>query len=244
MKNFKDMSFLKTISIEIGTRCNLSKLHSVCPAQYLKREDKDGMIDSQILEIMDQANKLGFKGYFAFHFYNEPLLYIDRIDKLHRERPNYKLLLWSNGTLIKHVLDCGYDFNIFDKIVFTKYKESDIEMMKYIKSIHADTEIYDAQMDERLSVYQGNVENYYACKKVYIELPIDYKGNVYICTYDWKGEYIIGNLQEQTLDELLYSEKYQLLLNENIGNLRHSSCIELCRHCPRPCLKPLIISNE
>lgn len=237
METIIDLSFLKTLSIEIGMGCNLKGLHKVCPAHLLNRNEKEGMTDSQILEIMDQASSLGFAGYFAFHFYNEPLMYADRIQRICKERPNYRYLLWSNGTLIKKAIDAGFDFNIFEKIVFTKYNESDAKMMEYICTKHPNARIYEAEMDNRLSFYQADSDNYFTCKKPYIEMPIDFKGNVYICTYDWKGEYILGNLQNQSLKEFLNSSKYQQILNENKGMLRHSSCIEICKHCPRPYMK-------
>lgn len=238
---YDDLSFLGSISIEIGLGCNLSQSHTMCPAHCLERDNKDCLSDDQIISILDQANSLKFNGYFAFHFYNEPLLHIERIDRIIKQRPNYKYLLWSNGTLIKRTLDLGYSFEIFDRIVFTKYDESDIDMMNHIKSIHSNTEIYDADMDERLNFYENDTENYFTCKKVYLELPIDYSGKAYICTFDWNGEYIIGDLQKQTLEEVFKSETYQNILKENKGRLRHGSTVELCKKCTRPCLELSVI---
>lgn len=241
MGKFEDLSYLKTLSIEIGTRCNLSRCHNKCPAQYMKRSEMEAMTEEQIISIMDQAIALNFQGYFAFHFYNEPLLYIAEIAKLKEKRSDYKFLLWSNGTLIKKVLEAGYSFDIFDKIVFTRYSESEEEMMSWLKSEHNSVDIYDAEMDDRLTFYESQEENHFTCKKIYIEMPIDFCGNIYICTFDWKGEYILGNLKREKLVDILKSNQYQSLLSENRGRLRHNSVVELCNKCPRPCLKETVI---
>lgn len=98
-----------------------------------------------------------------------------------------------------------------------------------------------SHMDERLNFYENDTENYFTCKKVYLELPIDYSGKAYICTFDWNGEYIIGDLQKQTLEEVFKSETYQNILKENKGRLRHGSTVELCKKCTRPCLELSVI---
>ena len=37
----RGFSYLETISIEIGSDCNLKHVHTVCPANVMKRSDKD-----------------------------------------------------------------------------------------------------------------------------------------------------------------------------------------------------------
>lgn len=232
--NYDSFKFLKTISIEIGPDCNLKKFHNQCPAHHLQRDSLAVLSNEKICEIMDQAITLEFDGHFAFHFYNEPLLYIERIYELKKRRPNYKFLLWSNGTLVNKVLKDGYSFDIFDKIVFTKYNETNFEALYKLKSIHKDVQIYEPDMDNRLEFYDSKNEKYFSCKKVYIELPIDCYGNVYICTFDWNKKYLLGNVLEQSLESILKSRTYQNLLIANEKRFQHGVVPLLCKYCPRP----------
>lgn len=234
MKNYNDFSFLKVISIEIGADCNLKNVHKCCPAGCIKRTGKRLSIN-QIIEIMDQAILLNFKGLFAFHFYNEPLLYANEIYDIKLKRPQYKFMLWTNGTLIDNLLKEGFDFNIFQSIVITRYKGFDDLALLDLKSIHNDVSIFDEDMDDRLTFHESKKENYISCKKIYYELPIDCEGNVYICTYDWRKKYLLGNILEQDLEMILNSSLYQSLLRGNEKRFRHcDDIVDLCKYCPRP----------
>lgn len=233
-KEFNNFDFLLTISIEIGPKCNLKKLHSKCPAHIMKRPANGILSIEKIVSIMDEAVKLGFKGYFAFHFYNEPLLYIERIVEIIELRANYKYLLWSNGTLVKKLMNEGFLFDVFDKIVFTNYDETDFEALKSLQKLHKNCYIYDPEMDNRLEHYESTNENFFACKKPYIELPIDCYGNVYICTNDWDKRFSFGNINEYPLEYFLNLPEYQELLNSNIKHFVHGNICGLCKNCPRP----------
>ena len=234
MGNYNDFSFLQTMSIEIGSSCNLQHMHKCCPINCRQKVEKELTVE-EILHIMDEAIQLNFQGLFAFHFYNEPLLYADKILQLKEQRPNYKFLLWTNGTLIDKLLKEEYDFNIFDRIVITKYKGIDATSFYQLKNLYQYVEIYEEDMDDRLNFYESKKENYISCKKIYVELPIDCEGNVYICTYDWDKKYLLGNVLEQKLEDILKSDSYQNLLKGNEKRFRHIEDInDLCKYCPRP----------
>lgn len=233
-KKFNDFGFLETLSIEIGPECNLKKLHSKCPAHIMERPVTGILPTEKIVSIMDEAVELGFNGYFAFHFYNEPLLYVDRITEIIRLREEYKYLLWSNGTLVKKLMNDGFSFDIFDKIVFTNYEETDFEALKGLQKAHKSCYIYNPEMDNRLEHYECTSENYFACKKPYVELPIDCYGNVYICTYDWDKRFSLGSINEHSLEYFLKLPNYQEILNSNIKHFVHGDICGLCKNCPRP----------
>jgi len=227
----RDFSYLKTISIEIGSDCNLKNIHTVCPANVMKRSDKDILSVEEICKVMDEAVDNGFKGFFAFHFYNEPLMYIDRISDVMQRRPQYKYLLWSNGVLVNKVKEKGFDFNLFDKIVFTCYDEKYNEMLLSLKETHKDTQIYQPEMDDRLNIYTATEKKQFSCKKMSFELPIDCEGNVYICTFDYKKEFLLGNIREQSLFSIINSERYMQYFDSQDKLLMKDTACELCKKC-------------
>lgn len=75
-----DLSQTTIISFEIGSECNLSAVHPQCPINLRKMNaKKEPVTIEDILQAITEAEQLGFRGSVAFHNYNEPLLYIDRI---------------------------------------------------------------------------------------------------------------------------------------------------------------------
>lgn len=229
----RDFSYLKTISIEIGSNCNLKSVHTVCPANVMKRSDKDILSVEEVCEVMDEAVGNGFKGLFAFHFYNEPLLYIDRISDVMQRRPQYKYLLWSNGILVNKVKEKCFNFNLFDKIVFTCYDETYNETLLSLKEMHKDTQIFQPEMDDRLNIYTAEEMKQLSCRKMSVELPIDCEGNVYICTFDYKKEFLLGNIKEQSLLSIINSERYIQYFDAHNRLLMSDTACELCRKCRR-----------
>lgn len=69
----------------------------------------------------------------------------------------------------------------------------------------------------------------FVCRDFLNHPAIDYKGNFYICVkYDPKGEGIIGNVYNNSIKELWYSEKRMKMLEQHIQNRND---IEYCRNC-------------
>ena len=229
----RDFSYLETISIEIGSDCNLKSVHTVCPANVMKRSDKDILSVEEVCKVMDEAVENGFKGLFAFHFYNEPLMYIDRISDVIQRRSQYKYLLWSNGVFVNKVKERGFDFNLFNKIVFTCYDERYIEILHSLKETHKDTQIVQPDMDNRLNIYTAEEIKQLSCKKMRVELPVDCEGNVYICTFDYKKEFLLGNVREQSLLSIINSEQYIQYFDAHNKLLMSDTACELCRKCRR-----------
>lgn len=233
----EDLSYLKTISIEIGSDCNLKNVHEVCPAAKLQRNEDLTLSSERICEIMDEAVNNGFDGLFAFHFYNEPLLYIGRINEIASKRPNYKYLLWSNGTLVKKLMNEGYDFNIFEQIIFTCYDEAYRDQLEELKKCHKDVRIFSPEMDDRLNIYEENEIKQFSCKKMIIELPIDCEGNVYICTFDYQKQYLLGNVRAGSLMDVMRSDLYDRYFLAHQKLLMSDDACELCKKCRRICRK-------
>lgn len=223
---------LLLISFEIGIHCNLQEQHMECPInKIIRHQNVPNLTVETVCKAMDEAKELGFNGHFAFHHYNEPLVYIDIIDKIVKLRPQNKYLLWSNGLLVPNIEKNGYSLNIFDKIIFTLYDEKDRELLTDVQKRYKNVEIYPAEMDERLKIYDSDFENIISCKKPFIEMPINYNGEVCLCTYDWKNTHKLGNILDSSLKDVVLGERYQKVLDgaSKIGINKNSPSI--CRKC-------------
>lgn len=227
-----DLSKLTLISFEIGIGCNLKSVHKLCPINKIERKKDVPRLDVEsICKAMDEANELGFQGHFAFHHYNEPLLDMKRIAEIVKLRPNNKYLLWSNGLLVPKEEADGYTLDIFDKIVFTLYDEKDRPMLEEVKKRYQNVDIYDAEMDERLEIYDKNYENIVSCKKVCIEMPISNEGEVCLCTHDWNNSHKIGNILTSSFKEVILGEAYQNILKAASKHGVSTYTPEICHRC-------------
>lgn len=232
MKKKYDLSELTILAFEMGPGCNLKKQHLNCPIHYIRRPSGiKSLTVEDVVKAIDDAAALGFSGYVAFHHYNEPLLYMDSIEQVVRERPHQKYLLWSNGLLIPELERAGHSLAIFSKIVLTCYAEKDYDMLLSVQRRYPDVEIGMSNMDDRVDEYESHYENLIACKKVFFELPIGFNGDVLLCAHDWKNSYPLGNILQTSLMEVLSGERYQALLSMSQKRKLDENAPKVCRHC-------------
>ena len=103
----------KLLSIEIGDQCNLAGEHMKCPISIRKHNKEYGALTIEdIIVVIHDAIKLGFRGMVGFQYYNEPMLYIDRIQKVIERVPEVDYLLWTNGTLLDRSIEKNESFLI------------------------------------------------------------------------------------------------------------------------------------
>lgn len=194
------MRNVQFLSIEIGDKCNLAYEHLYCPI-LLRKKKKKTLTDDMILSIVKEAyEELGFTGYVAWHFYNEPMLYKKRMFSLMKTLKetvkNAKFLLWTNGELLKE----DKNLELFDRVVITNYKNRPVSYFeKFFKN--KEIMILPPVFDGRLNI--KDKESFIKCLRPYIEFIISFYGDVHMCCQDWKNEIEIGNIYVTPLKELV-----------------------------------------
>jgi hypothetical protein len=88
------------VNIELGDKCNLTKIHPKCPSNAERPPGRE-LTDEVILKIVREIyEEWGFRGFIAWHFYNEPLLQMKRMfnlmEQIRADFPNSRFLLWTN----------------------------------------------------------------------------------------------------------------------------------------------------
>lgn len=224
---------VKIISIEIGNECNFSKLHNKCPINKRKyKNTKEKLTNKKIIEIIDEAIDLGFEGYVAFHYYNEPLIYKEKIKKIIELRPGVKYLLWTNGMLLDENFKNNDILNLFEATVITCYTDKKRKFFDKIAEYYKNVHIVSWELDDRLNVYENKEMCRENCKRAIFEFPIDYYGNVHLCCEDWNNEYELGNVNEQSLKEIINSINYKRTQRMNTkSGLDYSICPQICKKC-------------
>lgn len=235
-----DLSKIKLLSFEIGEDCNLKKLHIKCPINLrrLKHTEVGGITPTDIVQAIDEAKSLNFNGYIAFHYYNEPMMYMDRIQEVIESRPNEKYLLWTNGTLITNQMLEDGTLNQFDKVVITCYDPKRLPFYEELQKRHKNVKIEQWELDERSSIYNNEKENKFGCKRVHFELPIDHYGNIHICCRDWNNSFEVGNIKIDGLKQVIIGERYQQAISSIIPRLLDTkNCPLICQYCDEPWMK-------
>lgn len=209
----------------------------------------------KILDLLDQAKVLGFCGPVAFHFYSEPLL-DKRNLMLAREarKRGMRPLLHTNGDILKQDRSLCQEVNeVYEYIVLGIYDYQTDQELEETKQFWRDkfsgTDIKFINIgllgartassmgipkalvptDDRMAVPDLAFPNA-PCRRPLIRMLIRYDGQMCNCCEDIHGEFNLGNVYENTLEQLWYSENHvQIIENLSAGGREH---YQLCTNCP------------
>lgn len=175
----------------------------------------------------------------GFQYYNEPMLYIDRIQKVIERVPEVDYLLWTNGTLLDRSIEKNEILTLFKQVVITCYNKEELSFYEVLKEYYKNICIVTWELDNRKEMYEKGVRNVYGCMRPVWEIPIDYYGNIHLCCRDWKESYKIGNIKKDKLEIILNNSAYQNVLGSVYKNhLDLNVCPELCKRCDNPMYMP------
>jgi len=223
------------ISIEIGKACNLAKIHTRCPSadvdRYGNLDTSKPISTTQIIDLVVHAYKeMGFTGKVAFHYYNEPLLFADRvnfvIDEVRKIHPEAKFFLNTNGNYIRDNLDLVKKFN---QITLSNYDNEDWTWLKEELGPDIWLWVWDIfTLDPRKSNFSGGPDNR-MCKRPYKEIIIDFYGNAHLCCMDWKGNIKLGNVHQDKFEDIV--EKFIDIRKKVSSDPMSDDAPDLCKVC-------------
>ncbi|MCK5883682.1 MAG: SPASM domain-containing protein, partial [Bacteriovoracaceae bacterium] len=216
MKNFK------IVEIEINSKCNLSCTY--CPNHYNDEVKNEDMGKGTFTTIIGQLKAIDFRGNITFEFYNEPLLstrLVKFAKQVKRELKDCSIILYTNGTL----LDLKY-FKVLvaagiHKFIVTKHEviSSDYKFDYTYSRLNTDEKkMVDYQHHSKIEKTNraGNIPQA-ECDKLPYFLPclipssiitIGHNGDIISCFEDFHKTFILGNINEETIDEIWRSPRY------------------------------------
>ena len=198
--------------------------------------------------ILEQLAELGFSGRFSFHLYNEPLLHkgLEKlVQAVVKQLPRAKPVLFTNGT--------GLTNRRYDSLLKAGIKE-------FVVTLHKGTDQHPSRPHQTLlSVAQLNLTNRggllnsmntplkRSCYAPMEMLIITWKGEVLQCFEDARKRRVMGNLYENNLSEIWFSETF-LRTREALITGRRDLFPDLCALCnnrdyPVPGLTEGVICN-
>jgi radical SAM protein with 4Fe4S-binding SPASM domain len=252
--------------LQIESQSNCNRECWFCPRTY----DRSGkylgptgksilnrMPTETILDLLDQAKALGFKGAVGFHHYSEPLLdkrnvMLAREGRARGMRP----YLHTNGDLLKHDDQlCREIQDVYELIVVGLYDYETNEELEESKRLWLDrlaganlefspigrSGIRSAHSigvpralvptDPRMAVPDLKFGNA-PCHRTLIRMIVQHDGEMANCCEDTHGDFRLGNIHESSLEELWFSEHHVRIVEDLITGQRHQ--YGLCRNCPLP----------
>lgn len=207
-----------------------------------------------ILGLLDQAQAIGFTGRVGFHHYSEPLLDPRNLDLAREARSRgMQPCLVTNGDVLKRSPNkCGKVCQVYDHIVIGLYDyESDEELDQEkafwtkqlpvprlefspigpstgrVHSVVAPRAIvpHDARIRAPDLTYKNA-----PCHRPLIRMIVQHDGEVALCCEDVHGEFQLGTIYAESLEQIWQSERHIEIVQDLIAGNREN--YDLCKCCP------------
>ncbi len=209
-----------------------------------------------ILDLLDQAAELGFRGGVGFHHYSEPLLDKRNLQLARAARERGMLpYLHTNGDVLKADDElCERVKELYARIVVGLYDyDTDEELQvsqRWWRARLAGTNLAFSPIgragsrtahsigvpralvptDARMAVPDLTFANG-PCHRPLIRLIVQYDGEVCNCCEDTAGVFQLGNVHHSTLADIWFSERHARILADLVAGRRDRYA--LCRNCPQ-----------
>ena len=245
----KPLDSILTVEINTTELCNRTCVFcprhdpKVFPNRNLHMPPKGAEAISKELGRNNYKGKISFSG-FGENFLNPKFPEI--IFRFRLYLPEATLECNTNGDKLttdyaKRLFNSGLDLlyiNLYDGIEQMEYfddimQSAMIPSSKYKYRMHYNEEDYGLFLNNRggnidwIGIDESDVKSLYGkvCYYPFYKMFVDWNGDVLFCSNDWGREHIIGNLQQQTLEEVWFSKPMKKIRNKLArGNRSHSPC--------------------
>ena len=228
MKN----TMFKSIQIQTRTGCNLKC--PMCPLSKMTQPKKlmSKKLFNKILKDLD-----GFDGRVSLYLMNEPFL-DERLREFVRlaskKLPKATINISTNGTLtnpgeILGFIEVGLSYSnvsCYTQKIYDKY--SGYPGINAIDMVN-----YDYDYNNRggnIDIGDGEVSGY--CERPFTQMYINAFGQSILCCSDYKFEVVMGDVNDETLEQIWNGDVYKEYRYKLSNNKRHE--LKLCRTCNYP----------
>jgi MoaA/NifB/PqqE/SkfB family radical SAM enzyme len=242
--NYRDYPLFERISIECNSYCN--RYCSFCTRTYDKR-DKARMPTETIYKTLNELAEAKFQGLIAFHFYNE--VFTDkRIFSLFKKCQDLGLknYIVTNGDFLTvEIVEKLSQYNIkeFTLSLYDSKDNEDFEKRsnEQILKLKLNQYAWDliilnggVNFTNRAGYVKHTEEKYKlpvkaACSKIVRKIDVRYDGAVVMCCLDYYGLHPIGNINDDNIIDIWYSDKKREQLNDLAAGKREK--YKLCSGC-------------
>jgi radical SAM protein with 4Fe4S-binding SPASM domain len=211
----------------------------------------------KILDLLDQARELGFRGGVGFHHFSEPLL--DKRNLVlaqEAKKRGMRPYLHTNGDVLRRDEKLCHEVKlVYERIVVGLYDyETDRELdeaKRYWRERLAGANLSFSAIgvagarsayslgipkalvpsDPRMAAPDLIFPNG-PCHRPLIRMIVQYDGTVCHCCEDTSGAFELGNVYRNSLRELWFADHHVRVIEDLTTGWRAK--YELCRNCPLP----------
>lgn len=224
---------LNTVEIEVNSHCN--RRCSYCPNSLIAvTQDPQYMEDAVVNRLLQELVRIDFCGRISYHFYNEPLLREDLeniVTKFRQQLPNCNQVLFTNGDLLD---DTRYNRLLvagIDLFQVTSHSGRDLPSRAQ-QSVYFACQLTLTNRGGTLTSLPGPTDAILRtpCNAPSEMLIITVNGDVLLCYEDAGRKYSMGNILQQSLEEIWYSEEFERIRKATAEGRRESASV-ICRLC-------------
>jgi cyclic pyranopterin phosphate synthase len=251
MRTYKNKGLFLNVHLDTYSDCNRN-----CKFCFnydkLPKRDSGTMSTAVFRRIIDELSEIHYCGKISPYYYGEPLLdkrLPDMISYARRKCPLAYIQANSNGDFLTEELLLRLIKAGLDEIFITNYEKvglpketSSEKIAEQKKRLMYLAEKYPQFVQLRrwteinfenrtgLVIKRSNKRIDDACLRPSFMAVIDWQGNVLLCCVDYHSKYVMGNVMEDSILRIWYSQRFRAerLLLQKIGSRRK---IDICVRC-------------
>ncbi len=219
------------ICFELSNACNYAAVHRKCPVNAFRTIKT---LKTEIIEsVIEAAYRGEFAGWVSFHVYNEPLIDPRLMDFIAIAHASHMLpFIMTNGWYLdQNILDDLIEAGAH-KVSVTTYCDEEFDRIgnlnfRTLPHFVGRTD----KLDDRLKIYTGPkiMEKFLPpCSQPLGELMIRHTGQVGLCCNDWDMKHVFGDLNTDTIENILGNPDLRRITNELENRCRR---LDICQRC-------------
>lgn len=231
-KEKSSLEWFSVVEAEVNSRCN--RRCGYCPVSINPAPvPQVAMTDEVFDRLISLLREIDYRGRFSFHLYNEPLLRKDLetlVSKVHSQLPEAFQLLYTNGDLLSNARYSSLRAAGIDHFLVTRHGRTPIPARENQTIQYPEDLILTNRGGMITLPIDRNLPLRTPCFAPSEMLIVTVVGDVLVCCNDAKRKNRMGNIMNQSLEEIWFSEEFlriRRLLNE--GNRANASSI--CAKC-------------
>lgn len=226
--NFKDINDYIQIHFELSNVCNFSCQHKRCPLN-LETDNVKTLSTDIIKRTILELKELNYINTITFNSYNEPLMderILDLIKEARKNLPHNDICITTNGSFLNQkFLDELIDAGVTS--MYISVYDNNISRYEQLQS-RIRINLHQVRLDNRMKIYDQKEEDLFGSCGNTKQLIISRDAKISLCCYDWKRENDMGDLNTQSLKEIIFDEKF---IKSRQSLLEGYRTYSICRKC-------------
>lgn len=224
---------LNTVEIEVNTRCN--RRCGYCPVSILPSPSTQLFMEDAVFDrLLNELKLIEFDGRLSYHFYNEPLIRRDLeklVNMVKISLPLVWQVLFTNGDLLTNdryssLRSAGIDLFQITSHSMKQPPDRPGQVVYYPKDLTLTNR--GGTMTNLPGPDQTTLK--LCCYAPSEMLIVSFDGNVLLCYEDAERQNVMGNIMNNSIEEIWNSKKFiQIRKSLAKGNRREAS--EICLSC-------------